>query len=125
MVVCLAAAVLVVGVRESANVKVVVVVIKVATALIFIALAVGVLWKNPQVAATNWHPFIPENTGRFGDFGWSGVALLGVVISLGLMATLPWDTWPRLLAWLLLGFVIYFSYSRHHSRAANAAQEST
>ncbi|HMY74041.1 MAG TPA: amino acid permease, partial [Blastocatellia bacterium] len=30
--------------------------------------------KNPQVASANWHPFIPENTGKFGDFGWSGIA---------------------------------------------------
>ena len=21
----------------------------------------------------NWHPFIPENTGTFGEFGWSGI----------------------------------------------------
>jgi APA family basic amino acid/polyamine antiporter len=25
------------------------------------------------VNTANWHPFIPENTGRFGEFGWSGV----------------------------------------------------
>jgi APA family basic amino acid/polyamine antiporter len=31
------------------------------------------------------------------------------------MATLPGDTWLRLLVWLLIGFVIYFAYSRHNS----------
>jgi APA family basic amino acid/polyamine antiporter len=26
------------------------------------------------VSADNWHPFIPMNTGTFGEFGWSGIA---------------------------------------------------
>jgi APA family basic amino acid/polyamine antiporter len=31
------------------------------------------LWRNPEVAAANWHPFLPENAGEFGRFGWSGI----------------------------------------------------
>jgi APA family basic amino acid/polyamine antiporter len=31
------------------------------------------------------------------------------------MATLPGDTWLRLLVWLLIGFVVYFTYGRKHS----------
>ncbi|HJR15207.1 MAG TPA: amino acid permease [Gemmatimonadales bacterium] len=54
------------------------------------------------------------------------VPILGVLACLGLMATLPGDTWLRLLVWLLIGFVIYFAYGRKHShlqreRAAQAA----
>ncbi len=74
LAVCLMTTILVVGVRESASINSVVVFIKVATVLIFVALAASFLWKNPQVAAVNWHPFLPANTGRFGEFGWSGVA---------------------------------------------------
>ncbi|HMV87806.1 MAG TPA: amino acid permease [Blastocatellia bacterium] len=72
--VCLVTAILVVGVKESANLNVAVVFVKVITVLIFIVIAAGYLLKNPQVASANWHPFIPENTGKFGDFGWSGIA---------------------------------------------------
>ena len=74
LAVCLVSAILVVGVRESANLNIVVVFIKLATVIIFIVIAAAYLWKNPQIASANWHPFIPENTGTFGEFGWSGIA---------------------------------------------------
>ena len=31
------------------------------------------------------------------------------------MFSLPIENWWRLMVWLLLGFVIYFSYGRKHS----------
>ncbi len=58
---------LVVGIRESANFNNVIVFIKVTVITLFIILG----WK--YINADNWHPFIPENTGKFGEFGWSGV----------------------------------------------------
>ena len=60
-------ALLIVGVSESATVNSVIVVIKVAVVLIVIA--AGAFFIDPA----NWHPFIPENTGTFGEYGWSGV----------------------------------------------------
>src|SRR5262245_14317950 len=44
------------------------------------------------------------------------VPIAGVICCFGLMATLPADTWIRLIVWLLIGFTIYFGYSRKHSR---------
>ena len=44
------------------------------------------------------------------------VPIMGIVCCFGLMLTLPRDTWLRLAVWLLIGFVIYFGYSRKHSR---------
>ena len=44
------------------------------------------------------------------------VPILGIVISLAMMLSLTRVTWIRLAAWLVIGMVIYFSYSRHHSR---------
>jgi len=58
---------LVVGIRESANVNNVIVFVKVAVVLLFIFGAVHAI--NPA----NWHPFIPPSTGVRGHFGWSGV----------------------------------------------------
>lgn len=44
------------------------------------------------------------------------VPILGIVTCLSQMAALPFDTWLRLIAWMTLGIVIYFTYSRYHSR---------
>ena len=46
------------------------------------------------------------------------VPVLGILSCLTLIAGMtPW-TWVRLAVWLAIGFVIYFGYSRHHSRLA-------
>jgi APA family basic amino acid/polyamine antiporter len=58
---------LVIGIRESARVNAVVVAVKVAVVLLIIG--VGSLF----VSADHWRPFVPPNTGTFGEFGWSGV----------------------------------------------------
>jgi len=64
MMVC---ALLVLGVSESANVNNVIVLIKVVVLFTFIA--VGVTYINPD----NWHPFIPEATGKSGEYGYGGI----------------------------------------------------
>jgi APA family basic amino acid/polyamine antiporter len=58
---------IVIGVKESANVNSAIVIIKVAVVLIVIV--GGAAYIN----RANWVPFIPENTGTFGEYGWSGV----------------------------------------------------
>jgi APA family basic amino acid/polyamine antiporter len=44
------------------------------------------------------------------------VPILGVVVCGAMMAALPWDTWLRLVLWLLIGMVVYFRYGAKHSR---------
>lgn len=56
-----------VGITQSAFVNSIIVAIKVTVILLFIAFAMQ------YVNAANWTPFIPQNTGEFGHFGWSGV----------------------------------------------------
>jgi APA family basic amino acid/polyamine antiporter len=43
------------------------------------------------------------------------VPILGIVSCLILMFSLPPENWWRLIAWLLIGFLIYFCYGRRHS----------
>jgi APA family basic amino acid/polyamine antiporter len=43
------------------------------------------------------------------------VAPLGIAVNLLMMLFLPVDTWLRLVIWLAIGLVIYFSYGRRHS----------
>ena len=43
------------------------------------------------------------------------MAPLGVFVNLSLTLFLPLETWLRLVIWLAVGLVIYFSYSRRHS----------
>jgi basic amino acid/polyamine antiporter, APA family len=44
--------------------------------------------------------------------------LLSVVLCGGLMAGLTVITWLRFVVWLLIGLVIYFTFSRRHSEFA-------
>jgi APA family basic amino acid/polyamine antiporter len=58
---------LVIGIQESARVNAVIVVIKVGVVLLIIGLG------GMCISAENWRPFIPVNTGEFGEYGWSGI----------------------------------------------------
>ena len=44
------------------------------------------------------------------------VPILGVIFNGFMMYELGWLNWMRLIVWLLIGLVVYFSYGRHHSR---------
>ena len=64
---------LVVGIKESANFNNVMVVTKVSVLVGCICFGVWYVLAHPALAHANWTPFIPENTGTFGEFGWSGI----------------------------------------------------
>ena len=49
-------------------------------------------------------------------------APMGVISAVLLMATLPFDTWVRLVVWMVIGLVIYFVYGARHSRLGNAGK---
>ena len=67
MIVVLVAGLLLVGISESARANTVMVIIKVAVLLLFVALGASYVQRD------NLTPFLPANTGTFGEFGWSGV----------------------------------------------------
>jgi basic amino acid/polyamine antiporter, APA family len=51
------------------------------------------------------------------------VASVGILFSLLLMFTLPVETFIRLVIWLAIGLVVFFTYARSHTRERFAALE--
>lgn len=43
------------------------------------------------------------------------IPILGIITCVGLMATLPAESWERLVIWMALGFAIYFLYGKKNS----------
>ena len=81
--------------------------VSIGTLLAFVIVCFGV-WilrvRRPELHRPFKTPMVPL------------VPILGILVSLGLMASLPLGTWIRLIVWLIIGMVIYFTYSRRHSR---------
>ena len=74
LIVMLMSMVLMRGTRESSIVNGVIVLLKVAVVLTFIA--VGWQYIRPE----NFTPYIPENTGTFGEFGFSGIIRAAAIV---------------------------------------------
>ncbi len=74
IVVTLISLLLIRGVQESARANAVIVCLKVAVVIIFIAVG----WS--YINDANYTPFIPEATGKSGQFGWSGIVRAAGVV---------------------------------------------
>ena len=74
LLVLLLTAVLVVGMRESANTNALMVGVKLLVVLLVVFFGLGHIDWN------NFTPFVPANTGAFGHFGWSGVLTGSAII---------------------------------------------
>jgi APA family basic amino acid/polyamine antiporter len=66
-IVAVVTVILVLGIRQSSLVNAIVVAIKVG--IVVLVIGFGAFY----ITADNWHPFIPENTGVWGQYGWSGI----------------------------------------------------
>src|SRR5436309_6546012 len=44
------------------------------------------------------------------------VSILGIITCGAMIYGLGWTNWMRLIVWLLIGFIFYFSYGKRHSR---------
>jgi basic amino acid/polyamine antiporter, APA family len=88
--------------------------VSIGTLLAFVIVCFGV-WilrvRKPHLHRPFKTPWVPV------------VPILGILVSIGLMASLPLDTWIRLIVWLIIGMIIYFTYSRHHSRVQKMAPD--
>jgi APA family basic amino acid/polyamine antiporter len=81
--------------------------VNIGTLLAFVIVSISVMvlrYTNPgqpRPFRTPWVPLVP---------------ILGVVSNGYMMYKLGWVNWARLIVWLIIGLVIYFTYSRHHSK---------
>jgi len=81
--------------------------VNIGTLLAFVIVSVSVLvlrYTNPaqpRPFRTPWVPLIP---------------ILGVITNGYMMAKLGMWNWIRLIGWLAIGLIVYFAYSRKHSR---------
>lgn len=66
-IVALVTSLLIGGIKQSAFINNVIVVIKVGVILLFIGFGLS------YIDLGNWSPYVPQNTGEFGNFGWSGI----------------------------------------------------
>jgi len=82
-------------------------IVVISTQLIFAIVCMGVLilrYTHPEFKRPFKVPFAPY------------VPAIGSIVCLALMSFSPAETWLQLLGWLTIGVVIYFTYSRHHSK---------
>lgn len=72
--VCIAlAALLVIGISESAKFNNIIVLIKVTVLIAFILVGGFIVLRHLPTYIHNWRPFIPAPTGAKGEFGWTGI----------------------------------------------------
>jgi len=80
--------------------------VSIGTLLAFVIVSIGVLVlriKQPELPRSFKTPAV-----------WV-TAPLGALTALYLMIGLPGETWLRLVIWFVIGMIIYFTYSMHHS----------
>lgn len=81
--------------------------VSIGTLLAFVIVCAAIIvlrYKQPELPRPFKTPLVPL------------VPILGILICGAQMVGLPRDTWIRLIVWMAVGVVIYFSYSRHHSK---------
>jgi APA family basic amino acid/polyamine antiporter len=67
VIVAIVTVILMLGIRQSSTTNAIIVAIKVA--IVVLVIGFGAFY----ITADYWSPFIPENTGNWGQFGWSGI----------------------------------------------------
>jgi len=79
----------------------------IGTLFAFILVCIGV-WilrvKRPDLERAFKVPAVPV------------VSILGIVVCGAMIYGLEWKNWLRLVGWLVIGLIIYFGYSRRHSK---------
>ncbi|MBM2845672.1 MAG: amino acid permease [Bacteroidetes bacterium] len=80
--------------------------VNIGTLLAFVMVCIAV-WVMRKKEPTRHRPFRAPAV-------WF-IAPMGVIFNLGMMLTLEWQNWARLVGWLAAGLLIYFVYGKKHS----------
>jgi APA family basic amino acid/polyamine antiporter len=80
--------------------------VNIGTLLAFVIVCIAV-WVMRKKEPTRHRPFKTPAI-------WF-VAPMGVLFNLGMMLTLEWQNWARLVGWLAIGLIIYFAYGKRNS----------
>ena len=89
--------------------------VSIGTLFAFVIVSIGVIVlrrTKPDLPRPFKVPFSPV------------IPIISAAASLYLMYGLPFDTWARLIVWMAIGVVIYFAYSRRHSKLGMDATRS-
>ncbi len=81
--------------------------VSIGTLLAFAIVCISVIIlrvKKPELHRPFRTPFVPV------------IPILGAAICLAQMVSLPFDTWLRLIIWMAIGFIIYFTYGIRKSK---------
>ncbi|WKW45988.1 amino acid permease [Myroides sp. JBRI-B21084] len=81
--------------------------VSIGTLFAFTLVCIGILVlrkTQPNIERPFKTPFVPV------------VPILGIIVCLVMMASLPIESWERLAIWLGIGLIIYFAYSKKHSK---------
>ena len=87
--------------------------VNIGTLAAFLLVSIGVIVlrrKRPDLPRAFRVPLMPV------------LPILSALACVWLMLNLPGNTWLRFLAWMALGFAVYFLYGRSHSRFAERAR---
>ncbi len=80
--------------------------------------SIGTLFAFILVCAGVWIMRVknPEVVRPFKAPAYKLTAIIGIVICAAMIFGLGWTNWARLIGWLIIGLIIYFTYSRKHSK---------
>ena len=79
----------------------------IGTLFAFVLVSIGIIVMrktDPNVKRPFRTPFVPL------------VPLLGVAVCVFMIYHLGWENWARLFVWLIIGMIVYFTYSIKHSK---------
>jgi len=87
--------------------------VSIGTLMAFVIVSIAIVFlrkTRPELERPFKVPFVPA------------LPIASAVVSLVLMASLPWATWERLIIWMVIGIAVYFFYGVRHSRLRGAVR---